>query len=130
MFGTGPAPVTVIADQYWMHQELGSRRIDLHDLADVALAGRSQERLIMCIPPLESLAGFAAVAAHRGWNVLDSPYDREGQLAALVDAAAAATGTVVLVTGDEALTAAVAARGIAFEQVDDLAGLRDLPWRH
>lgn len=130
MLGTGPAPVTVIADQYWMHQQLGSRRIDLYDLADEALAGRSPERLLICIPPIGALAGFAAAAVRHGWDVLDASYDREGQIAAIVDAAEAAPGTVVLVSGDESLTAEAAARGIAFEQVDDLAELRDLPTLH
>jgi hypothetical protein len=97
-----PATVTVVADQWWMHQMLGrNRRIDLDDLARVATMGRPA-RLIIPVPSSPLLQAFSAAVERRGWEVVETSLDRKDQLAAASALASELTGAVILVTGDPA----------------------------
>lgn len=125
--GCGAAPVTVIADQFWMHQVLGHRRIDLGDLADLALAGREQRALLIFVPTLPVLDGFAAAATFRGWRVERCDPEREAQLETLGQAVEAATaqGTVVVVSAATDLLDALSWRNASFELIYELDAISD-----
>lgn len=125
--------VTVLADQRWMRQVLGARRIDVTALAALAADGRPVAALVAVMPAIPALLGFQRMLAQRGWRVrTTSSTDRPSTLAALVaEAERAGRGSqVVLVSGDaiaiQRCAVAVEAAGGQLQVVDDLTSLEGL----
>lgn len=121
----GGGPVTVVADQYWMHQQLGSRRIDLRDLSAHTSRPAASRRIVV-MPRLGQLISFAAAAEARGWEVhwTDS-YERADQLEAIreIIAVAQRDGTVTLVSADPALAQHIRPVDRVFSDLDLLPDL-------
>jgi len=115
--GTGPV---IVADQRWMRQVVGDRRIDLRALSTV-IAPTAQA--FMLAPRLASLASFMYVCERAGWIILATTLDRSEQLGVLRELAeGVAERELIVVSGDPAFegTARLAAR---CRIVDDLEGL-------
>ena len=127
--GSGPAPVTVVADQHWMQQVLGSRRIDLRHLALEALAGREAERLVLVMPDIEGLGGFGAAARRCGWQVVTVGLARSAHRDAIVEAVRDGSRTTVLVSDDAQLLAALDDADLPVEQLLDLEQIDDVQAR-
>jgi len=102
---SGSAAISIVADQFWMHDWLQGRRIELGAMRPLVAAGREVARCEMVMPRLAQLVSFARAAEQRGWVVhwVDS-IEREVQLSSLVELVAQrlADGPVVVVTGDPA----------------------------
>lgn len=123
--GQAPTAVSIVADQFWMHDWLQGRRIDLGAMRAVVAAGRSVTQCEIVMPRLAQLVSFAHAAEHRGWLVhwVDST-ERKVQLSSLVELAVRrlADGPVVVVTGDPA----VASR-LPVDQVEVFSDLDSVP---
>lgn len=115
-------PATVVADQFWMHRQLGGRRIDLGRLPGVVTTSVAESVLVL--PPIERLFGFARAAERLGWRLVwTEAADREIEIEALVDevrVALAAGNRVVVVSGDPSLQRRVRAFDGPVELFDDL----------
>lgn len=124
-----PSGVVVIADQGWMHQHLGDRRVDLRSLEALAIGERARAASYLVLPPISLLEPFARAAEARGWMICTAPdAQRKSMIKAIVDLVAdlGESHIAVVVTGDEDVVAALEARRLHAEIIDDLSLLPDL----
>lgn len=118
-----PQPVSVVADQYWMHRHLGDRRIDLTALVRAAAGGSEVRSCDILVPEIEKLDGFAVAAAARGFDVRrDIHEDRQSQIASLIDLIRQrrADGEVVVVSGDPELLSRLPTDVRRFSDIESL----------
>lgn len=116
---TGPA--SIVADQYWMHQWLQGRRIELGALRSLVAEARAVRSTEIVMPRIAQLVTFAAAAEARGWTVhWIETTKRWEQIELLIELIASrwADGPVIVVSGDPALVGRLP-EGV--EVFDDLA---------
>lgn len=128
-----PGDVVVLADQFWMHEVLMDRRIDIDALVAVAAQGRSVHRSVMVMPVLPALISFQRMLEHHNWLIVNTDsIARSAHLLALESEAGrvAPNAQVVLVSGDpdaiQRCALAVESVGGVLEVFDDLETLPDL----
>lgn len=97
------ASLCMIADQYWMHNWLQGRRLELARMRAVVADGRPVDRSEIVMPRLAQLVSFARAAEHCGWEVqwVDSP-SREAQVVTLLELVSHRLddGRVIVISGD------------------------------
>ncbi len=100
------SPVAVVADQYWMHQWLAGRRLDIAGLGATVAGGRAVRSVEIVMPRIAQLVPFATAVERRGWTVhwVES-IERDAQIPALVALVTRRVidGPVVVLTGDSEL---------------------------
>lgn len=92
----------VLADQFWMREALGGRRIDLAVLKDLVGRDRVVERFDLVMPRIGQLIAFSHAAEAAGWTIewIDS-IDRQPQRVAFAELVKSRLPNPVLVVSDD-----------------------------
>lgn len=120
------ATVLVLADQWWMHRHLGSRRIDLRDLRQLA-AGGHRSVAWMIAPDIPQLESFIGAARRLGWEVRTTATVNRWEQLEQAGSLARTAAAVCVISGDHAFISAVEAA--CPDRVRVIDDLRSLPAR-
>lgn len=126
-----PSKTVIVADQYWMHQRLGSQRIDLDDLPRVAADDSLVDACHIVLPQIPQLDSFANALRRRDWVVhVMTTTARAESIERIIELTASLRrggNHVVIVTGDPELRSLLVRAELDVEFFADLFKVRRLP---